>query len=71
MSGQQKPPMPMDRAPRDGRLVTLHRADGTTLRARWTRMPDTIFRDPDEFYWITESGKFATAPFVEAVGWTP
>lgn len=63
--------LPIAQSPRDGRLVTLLRTDGTDLRARWAKVPHTIFRDPDEFYWISEDGKFATVPFAEAAGWKP
>jgi hypothetical protein len=68
---QETTPIPIEQAPRDGRLVTLFRSDGTSLRARWGAMPHSIFRDPDEEQWLTEYGKFATVPFAQAVGWLP
>jgi hypothetical protein len=60
----------MDAAPRDGTFVMLHRSNGTTYRARWTKMPHTIFRDPTQFYWVNDNGKFAEVPFAQAIGWS-
>jgi len=63
----------MDTAPKDGRIITIHRRDKetgerSTHRAKWILDPTSFFR-PSTPGWQTLDGKWIEVPFIDLIGW--